>query len=156
MDLRIRVGIAEMAVAQGDCVLEAIGLGSCVSIVIYDPDLKLAGMIHPLLPSSNGYNVGSVILKFMDLALKEVVRELKDKGARNLFAKAAGGASIFPFSHISDIGRKNCESAVNLLRMHQIPLVSSDLGGNYGRSVEFHISSSLMIIKSLKRGTITI
>lgn len=156
--MRLKVGIAEIAVAQGDAVLEAIGLGSCVAVVFYDPQSKIGGMAHPLLPTSNGYKVGNILGKFMDLSLKELLEEMEEKNVKkeNLIAKAAGGASIFSHTKISDVGRKNVEALKKILQEFKIPLVASDFGGNYGRTVEFHLKNAEMHIRSVRRGTIII
>ena len=46
----LRVGMAELAVAEGDELLVSIGLGSCVAIALWDERAGIAGLAHVLLP----------------------------------------------------------------------------------------------------------
>ncbi len=156
--MKIRVGIAETAVVQGDAILEAIGLGSCVAVVFYDPALKIGGMAHPLLPSSNGHPVHKAPSKFMDRAVHLLYEEILSRGANpsRIIAKAAGGATIFKLQRIPNIGEQNVEAVQTLLQKLNIPLVAADFGGSHGRTVEFHVATGEMIIRSLRKGIITL
>lgn len=50
---RIVVGIGEFAVSNDkDSVILTHALGSCVAVCIWDPHVKVAGLIHVLLPDS--------------------------------------------------------------------------------------------------------
>lgn len=56
----INVGIADMGIAKSPDILRTV-LGSCVGICLYDPQKKIAGLSHIMLPSltdrnSNGKN----------------------------------------------------------------------------------------------------
>ena len=46
----INVGIADYAISSSPDILRTI-LGSCVGICLYDPELKIGGMCHIMLPS---------------------------------------------------------------------------------------------------------
>ena len=46
----IVVRVSDMAVATADEVLVTVGLGSCVAIMLYDPDARIGGLAHILLP----------------------------------------------------------------------------------------------------------
>ena len=47
----IVVRVSDMAVASADEVLVTVGLGSCVAIMLYDPETRIGGLAHILLPS---------------------------------------------------------------------------------------------------------
>ena len=49
----IRVGIADMNVVKYPETIRTSGLGSCVGVVLYDEQKKIAGMLHVMLPDSN-------------------------------------------------------------------------------------------------------
>jgi len=51
-----------------------------------------------------------------------------------------------------DIGKKNVEKAKHILAREKIPLVAEDTGGNYGRTIEFYVSSGEIWVKSVKHG----
>lgn len=53
----IVVGMGELAVGfSGDC-LAALGLGSCVSVALADPERKVAGLAHVMLPDSENSRI---------------------------------------------------------------------------------------------------
>ena len=52
--MKQNVGIGEYRVARPPAVLVSLGLGSCVGVALYDPERKVGGLAHIMLPSSNG------------------------------------------------------------------------------------------------------
>ena len=47
---KLIVGIADMKMAQQQGMLITYALGSCIGICLYDPLIKLAALIHIMLP----------------------------------------------------------------------------------------------------------
>ena len=74
MDNKHIVGIADMKIARAEGVLITYALGSCVGICLYDPFIKLGGMVHIMLPealASGNQNV----YKYADTGIKETIRK---------------------------------------------------------------------------------
>lgn len=46
-----RVTIAQVRIDQSPAVLAAYGLGSCVAVALYDPEARIGGLGHLLLPN---------------------------------------------------------------------------------------------------------
>ena len=152
---KIIIGIADLIVVHNPAILVTIGLGSCVAISIRDPIARFGGLSHILLPSISESNNKSNPMKFADSALEMVVDLLLKKGcAKNrLEAKIAGGASMFNIGgNTINIGERNVEAVKKKLKELNIPLLASDTGENYGRTVEFNIASGIMYVKSAFRG----
>ncbi len=135
----IRVGISEFSVAKAPSKLITMGLGSCVGIAIYEPRLKIGGLSHILLPDSQYFANKDKPEKFADLALPMMVSEIKKTtGVYKLYAKIAGGASMFPGNSdpsVEGIGQKNIRAVENILNSLGITIVSSHIGGNMGRTM---------------------
>lgn len=155
----IRVGIADMKIAKGDSIIRTAGLGSCVGIVLYSPTKKIAGMAHIMLPNSSLAR-GEIFnkAKYADTAILELLAQLENKGIKRqmLKAKLAGGAQMFQFSLGSDqmrIGPRNIAAIKFHLRENQIQVVSEDVGGNYGRTIEFNPATSIMYIRTASCGS---
>ncbi len=153
-DLRVRV--ADYAVAKGDDVISTIGLGSCVAIVIYDRQTRVGGMAHVLLPSEGLSRDKDNRAKFPGTAVPLLLEEMRKLGARGPFAaKIVGGASMFgaliPAGGIN-MGERNVVSSRQALSEAGIPLAAQDVGGDYGRSVYFHLDDGRVLVRSLKSG----
>lgn len=153
-DLRVRV--ADYAVSKGDDVISTIGLGSCVAIVIYDRQTRVGGMAHVLLPSEGLSRDKDNRAKFPGTAVPLLLEEMWKLGARGPFAaKIVGGASMFgaliPAGGIN-MGERNVVSSRQALSEAGIPLAAQDVGGDYGRSVYFHLDDGRVLVRSLKSG----
>ncbi len=151
-----RVRVADYAVATGDDVISTIGLGSCVAIVIYDRQTRVGGMAHVLLPSEGLSRDKDNRAKFPGTAVPLLLEEMRKLGARGPFtAKIAGGASMFgaliPAGGIN-MGERNVVSSRQALSEAGIPLAAQDVGGDYGRSVYFHLDDGRVLVRSLKSG----
>ena len=121
---------------QPDVVLTTI-LGSCVAACLRDPVAGVGGMNHFLLPgNANGGGSGEATRYGVHL-MELLINALLQKGARKgrLEAKLFGGAQTM--SRLSDVGRKNGIFAEKFLGDEGISVVSSSLGGDLGRKVEF-------------------
>lgn len=155
----IKVGIADINLVSPPDTIRTTGLGSCVGVILYDEGKKIAGMAHVMLPESaliksNTTNLG----KFADTAVNALYDMLIKKGAsaKSIKAKMAGGAQMFQFSSGSEmmrIGPRNVESVKLYLNQFGIPLISSDVGGNSGRTIEFDPQNSQLTIKTVNKGT---
>lgn len=112
-------------------------LGSCVAVIFHDPQLKLAGMNHFLLPSRASTRLADedVVLNG-DYAMEVLRNAMYAKGAqaRRLVAKAFGGGNIVSSIQMA-IGERNADFAREWLAREQIPLVASDFGGAWSRKV---------------------
>jgi chemotaxis protein CheD len=150
------VKVADFAVGKGGGVLSTIGLGSCVAIVIYDKQTRVGGMAHILLPSEGLSRDKDNRAKFPGTAVPLLLEEMKKLGARGPYtAKIAGGSSMFgallPSGGIN-MGERNVLSSRQALSDAGIPLAAQDVGGDYGRSVYFHLDDGRMLVRSLKSG----
>lgn len=115
-------------------------LGSCIGICLYEPQLKLAALIHIMLPL-NMETGRKNTYKYADTGIRTTLREMEMKGARRaaITAKIAGGARMFEVSggSLGNIGQRNSESVHQILRMEKIRLLWEDVGGTIARTMEF-------------------
>lgn len=153
----VKVGIADLNTVCAPDTIRTLGLGSCVGIVIYDPQKKVAGLSHVLLPDSSlGKQKTMNEFKYADTALPILVNRLLNMGARKyaLKAKIAGGAEMFKFTSNSDImriGPRNVDAVLEQLSILQIPVVAQDVGGNIGRTIEFDPATSMLKIRKVNK-----
>ena len=146
-----RVTIAQVRIDQSPAVLKAYGLGSCVAVALYDPEARIGGLGHLLLPNRPERNVLGSESKYVDAGILEIVDEIVQAGANQdrLVAKVAGGANMFETSYqtlIKSIGARNARSARETLASLGIPLFGEEVGGNRGRTVEFDLATGNMMV----------
>jgi len=86
------VKVADWAAERGDGVLVTLGLGSCVAIMLHDPQTRTGAMAHVLLPSTSLARDLTNRAKFPETAVPLLIERLKALGAdpRRLVAKLAG------------------------------------------------------------------
>ena len=162
MDVKeIKVGIADMNIAVSPDKIITIGLGSCIGIALYDNKIKLGGLAHIMLPDSTQFNNISNPLKFADLAIPMLIKDMERKGANksSLTAKIVGGASMFNFTDSKmnmDIGGRNSIAVRNVLRTLSIPLLREEVGGNKGRTMIFDTCTGVVQIRTIGIGIIEI
>ncbi len=113
-------------------------LGSCVAVCLFDPQLRLGGMNHFLLPSSSSANADIDMILNGDYSMEVLVNALLNKGAHKsrLIAKAFGGGTIISAIRM-DIGGRNSTFAHEWLEREGIRLVASDFNGPWSRKIVF-------------------
>ena len=146
--------VADWAAERGDGVIVTLGLGSCVAIMLYDPQQKAGAMAHILLPSRSLAHDATNLAKFPESAVPLLIDRLKTLGAepRRLVAKLAGGASMFSqlmTPGTIQMGERNIVAARNALRAASIPIVRESVGGERGRSVRFYVQDGRVEIRSV-------
>jgi len=148
------VKVADWAAERGDGVIVTLGLGSCVAIMLHDPDACAGAMAHVLLPSSSLARDITNRAKFPETAVPLLLERLKALGAdpRRLVAKLAGGASMFSTlvtPGTIQMGERNVLASRSALRAAAIPIVRESVGGERGRSVRFHVKDGRVEIRSV-------
>lgn len=151
MSEMFRVGIAQMNICKTPDRIMTAGLGSCIGIVLYDEEAKVAGLVHIMLPDSTKIKNNANELKFADTGIDALVFALEEKGIsrRKLKAKIAGGACMFTFTanEIGSIGRQNIDAVHSKLDELGIKLIAEDVGEKYGRTIIFDPSNFELEIK---------
>ncbi len=158
MDIEIiKVGMADLNSSRHPCMITTLGLGSCVGVALYDSTAKVAGLAHVMLPCSEQAKNNSNTAKFADTAIVKLVDDMIKLGARKdrIVAKLAGGAQMFVFNQSSDlmrIGYRNVVASKEKLKLLNIPIISEDTGGNYGRTIELYSDDGRLMIKTIGFG----
>ncbi len=158
--IKITVNLGEYKVASAPASLITHSLGSCVGVTLYDPTTKLGGLAHIMLPKApdtiNCLGNPSITPsgKYASTAVRSLFDELIKSGVnkKHIVAKIAGGACMFSgFGNLSEnmkIGEKNIEAVHESLASLEIPVISQDVGGNTGRTVELRTTDGKLIITS--------
>lgn len=137
-----------LAVSRAPTVIETL-LGSCVSIALWSPTIRVGAMCHYLLPGQNGvessarYGVG---------AWSQMCSKLVSHGVDPKQCKAGifGGGRMFDAERgLGDIGEKNVALARHLLSKNDIPLAVEHVGGDGSRRVSIDLESGEIRVRFL-------
>jgi len=153
----IKVGMADLKVIEAPGILTTLGLGSCVGIALYDHEKKIAGLAHGMLPFSNEVKNNENKAKFVDSGIKLLIEKMLEKGAskEHIVAKIVGGSQMFSYNmelSILKIGERNILATKKVLKDEGIRIISEDIGGNYGRTIQFNSQDGSVLVKTIGHG----
>jgi len=145
--------MAEYTVSKPPAVLVTLGLGSCIGLALYDKYSKVSGLIHFMLPYSNGKKNTA---KYADTGIPFLIEEMVKIGAkkRNIVAKLVGGAKMFNFGQENsamNIGKRNYQAAKEILEIENIKILGEDIGQDFGRTMRFYTETGQVKVTSYKR-----
>lgn len=134
-----------LSIAPGGWAVEAARpiatlLGSCVAVCLWDPQLRLGGLNHFMLPeykARGGREMDALLCG--DHAMEVLLNALLARGARRprLQAKVFGGGAIVESFSGAPIGDRNAAFAREWLEREGIPIVAADVLGPWSRKVVF-------------------
>jgi chemotaxis protein CheD len=136
-------------------------LGSCVSVTMHCPILKIGGITHSLLPfpipgtTLQPGHRGRFVISSINLLFE---RLLSNGAVRNsLEVKIFGGGQMFlpdpdrPVLKSLNIGRRNVETALETIQKHGLSVTTTDVGGNLGRKLLFFPHNGDVWVKKINR-----
>ena len=157
----IKVGMADFKVSRSPATIISYGLGSCIGVSLYDPQTKIGGLLHIMLPDSKQSRATDNPAKFADTGIPLMLDEVLKMGASRsrLVAKMAGGAQMFAFANATDVmrvGSRNVAASKEILQKLGIRLVGEDTGANDGRTVQIDLTNGVYTVKTIDKGNKTI
>jgi chemotaxis protein CheD len=151
------VRVADLRVGVAEDILVTIGLGSCVAIALYDPEARIGGLAHVLLPSPALARRDGNPAKFPQSAVPRLLQLMVADGARpeRITARLAGGASMFaalaPPGTVQ-MGERNLLAARQALTSNGVPLVGEAVGGDFGRTVRLRVCDGRVEVSTVAHG----
>ena len=135
--------------ASGSGTIVRTTLGSCVAACVYDPEARVGGMNHFLLPHPT--EGGRIPTSFGVHAMDELLQAVLSLGARRdrVLAKVFGASEIFPTSGAEHVARLNAEFALGYLERKGVRVVAKKLGGPSPLSVRFDTATGRATVKTL-------
>jgi chemotaxis protein CheD len=131
-------------------------LGSCVSITLWHPGLRVGAMSHFLLSERSARTLGPLDGRYGEEALQLMSDQLMRQSVnlKDCDAKIFGGGDMFP-QHRGDgmavnVGRKNGEAARRMLEARGIRIRSESLFGEGHRRILFDVRSGHVWSRQVK------
>ncbi len=149
----------EFVISDEPAVITTV-LGSCVSVTMFSPRLRIGAICHGLLPQCRDVgpcnNECGKGFRYVDCSVRLMLTEFRRRGIANaeIEAKLFGGADMFAPQEIRPgnitVGRQNIEAAFRICEQERIQVLKSDTGGMYSRKIIFHIHTGDVYLKRTK------
>ncbi|MFZ4715369.1 MAG: chemotaxis-specific protein-glutamate methyltransferase CheB [Bacteriovoracaceae bacterium] len=129
-------------------------LGSCIAFCVYDTKLKLAGMVHYLLPESK---TDKTSLKYGDNAIASLLKMFKINGSakEDLEVKIFGACfeSIERNPMAKQVSQENLDIALKFIKKLNLNLVVKKVNSANGLQICFNSSDGSVRVKSENQKT---
>ncbi len=145
------VGIGGLLVSFPPDRLRAV-LGSCIGITLWDPDVKVGGLVHCLLPRSPVGDENSPPGKYIETALPALIDALLKEGASRdkLEVKIFGGSTMFrdlATGSVGGLGERNLKTAQQAVKDAGFTLKGKCLGGEKGRMIWLDLNTGIVTVR---------
>jgi chemotaxis protein CheD len=150
-----KVGLGQIAAsADPDEALCALGLGSCIGLIVVDPSARVAGMAHVMLPEAGITSTPGPAGKYADTAVPALLDAVGRLGAHpsRLVVKMAGGAQMFSGGSgggVLNIGARNGVAVRAALARAGLRLRAADTGGSAGRTLEVVVGTGIVTVRAV-------
>jgi chemotaxis protein CheD len=140
----IIVGVADCRVASGaDEVLTTYALGSCIGLAVHDPQTRVGGLLHFMLPDSTIDPARGKERPYMfaDTGVPLLLDRVMQLGApkRRLILLAAGGANMLDTGGGLEIGKRNYQALRRILWKAGLLLHGEAVGGSKSRTMRLEL-----------------
>jgi chemotaxis protein CheD len=152
----INVGIAEIQIARSPGILRTT-LGSCIGIVLYQPELKIGAISHIMLSNDPmGKDKIKNPGKYAETAVPKLIEDFEKEGCKigTFSARIFGGSSMFKnitSQFLQHIGENNITFVREILGKYNVPILIEDVSGHEGRTISLYLDDGRILLK--KAGT---
>jgi chemotaxis protein CheD len=131
--------------------LVTYSLGSCIGVAIYDPVVKVGGLLHYMLPDSaiDSAKAAAQPAMFMDTGVPALFRAAYGLRAEKhrLQIYVAGGGQMMDSTGFFNIGKRNYESLAALLAQHGLRSQAEQVGGVVSRTMSLQLATGIVRLK---------
>ncbi|MFH2091953.1 MAG: chemotaxis protein CheD [Pseudomonadota bacterium] len=147
------VGVADMKVSnRPEESIITYSLGSCIGLVVYDPVVKVGGILHYMLPESSIDKEKATARPYMfaDSGIPRLFKAAYNLGAAKQRMKiyVAGGAEILDQSGFFNIGKRNYMALKKMFFKNNVMIDKQDVGGNINRTVRLEVGTGDIYVKT--------
>lgn len=133
-------------------------LGSCIAVCLLDPEARVGGMNHFMLPTPGVGSYDAVeSSRFGVHAMDLLIGAMQKAGGERyrLRAKVFGGGHVLAIAENgSSVPQRNIQFIEEFMRAEGIAVVGQDLGGYLPRRIHFHTDTGKVYVKRLGQHTL--
>ncbi len=131
--------------------LVTFSLGSCIGVAIYDPVVKVGGLLHLMLPDSsiNRERARVQPAVFADTGLPLLFKSAYKLGAKKgrLRVVVVGGSQVMDAAGHFNIGKRNYTAVRKIFWRNNVLVDAEDVGGNVNRTVGLRVDDGKVWLK---------
>ncbi len=147
------VDIADFAVTDDPrTTLVTYSLGSCIGVAIYDPEVKVGGLLHYMLPESamSPDKAKANPAMFADTGIPAMFRAAYALGAakKRIKVKVAGGSQLLDDNGTFNIGKRNYVMLRKIFWKNGILIEGEDVGGSISRTMRLRCGEGQVTLKT--------
>lgn len=147
------VWVSDMGISDNPAdVLITYSLGSCIGLTLFDPEVRVGGLLHSMLALSRMDKAKAEAnpCMFTDTGATRLIQAVLDMGAskKRLVAKLAGAAAPLDTHNSFQIGERNYTVLRKVLWKNGILIAGEDVGGRSPRTMSLYMDSGVTTIKS--------
>lgn len=155
--MNIIVGVADMKISDDpDSVLVTYSLGSCIGIAVYDPVVKVGGLLHFMLPESrlDPDKAQNKPFMFADTGIPRLFKSAYELGAQKgrMRVIVAGGSQVLDQQGFFNIGKRNQMAVRKIFHRNNVIIDFSDVGGSTNRTLRLVVKDGRTGLKVSGQG----
>jgi len=150
--VNIIIGVSDMKVSNDvQASLITYSLGSCIGVAIYDPVVRVGGLLHFMLPDSTLDKAKAEKNPFMfaDTGIPALFKATYKLGAekKRMRVVVVGGAQVLDQKGFFNIGKRNYMAVRKIFWKNKVMIDYEDVGGNLNRTVRMDIHNGDIWVK---------
>lgn len=146
------IDIADLRVSNDPQVeLVTYSLGSCIGVSIWDPEVKVGGLLHYMLPESSisPEKAKANPPMFADTGIPALFRAAYELGAvkKRMVVKIAGGSSLLDDNGTFNIGKRNYVILRKIFWKNGVLIDAEHVGGSLSRTMRLNVGTGRAVLK---------
>jgi chemotaxis protein CheD len=150
--MNLIVGVSDMKVSNDpDGVLVTYSLGSCIGIAVFDPVVRVGGLLHYMLPESSldGAKAAANPFMFADTGIPRLFKSVYELGGikSRMRVIMVGGSHVLDQKGFFNIGKRNEMAARKLFHRNNVVIDFAETGGNGNRTIRLAVKDGRCWLK---------
>ena len=156
--MNIIVGVSDMKISNTPgTVLVTYSLGSCIAVAIYDPIVRIGGMLHFMLPDSelDPEKAQNNPFMFADTGIPGLFKATYRLGAKKnrMQVVVVGGAQVGTGSDFFNIGKRNGIAVRKIFWKNNVMVNYQSVGGTHNRTLRLDVDDGRTWLRESGSGT---
>jgi len=148
----LAVGVGDLKVSnKAEETLVTYGLGSCIGVTIWDPIVRVGGLLHFMLPESqsDSEKARNNPALYADTGIPLLFKTAYLLGAdkKRLLVRVAGGAQVLDGNGVFNIGKRNYLAMKKIFWKAGVMVHAEEVGGNSSRTLRLDVGSGKLLLQ---------